>query len=171
MLDAMTTVELHDSEKFPSIAKAPTASFTKFVSSSSSTVEEKPNFSDAMALSLISEIHLNLYFARSTWNDLDIDQLYRASEEAARLARSGLFAAELKPSVSVDEYGEFTFSHQSKAGYVDIGVRGAGELSYHVRNDIEPSETAYDDLPWKEHHPPEKLYEAVVALRKHLRSW
>ena len=122
----------------------------------------------AMNHSIADEVRWNFSFACLTWDYLERSQLLRAFEEAVRLAESGLFEAEFKPSICVDEYGEFSFSHESKAGYVDIGVRGVGELSYHVRNDIEPGKTAYDDLLWTECHAPQRLYDAIAALRKHL---
>ena len=117
---------------------------------------------------LLDVIDQAFMFARHTFRDLDECQLEMALGEAKLLATSRLFGAELYPNVSVDPYGEFTFSHRSCAGYVDIGVRGEGELSYHVRNDVDPEETRFDDHVWADYRVPHELFTALKALRKHL---
>ncbi len=99
--------------------------------------------------------------------NLDRDQLTQAINEAKLLARSFLFGTELIPDVSLDSYGEFTFSHNSDAGYIDIGVRGVGELSYHVRNNFEPENMIFDDYHWRDFHIPKQLCNAIWELRRH----
>ncbi len=109
-------------------------------------------------------------YASHTYTGLDKTQLQHAYAEALRLADSGIFEAEITPDICIDVYGEFIFSHKSEAGYIDIGVRGEYQLSYHVRNDIEPEKTAYADLDWTSGGIPEELYAALAALRKNLVS-
>ena len=117
---------------------------------------------------LLDEVEQAYLFAQKTYDKLDDDQFKIAFVEAQILADSQLFSEELCPNVSVDPYGEFTFSHKSKAGYVDIGVRGEGELSYHVRNDIEPDQTQFDDYSWIGFDIPHELLAALTSLRYHL---
>ncbi len=95
-------------------------------------------------------------------------QRLRAYEEAIQLTHCGLFEGKLIPEVCLDDYGEFTFSHHSKAGYIDIGVRGVGKLSYHVRNDIEPGNSAYADVEWQDYHIPQALRVALRAIKEYL---
>ena len=131
------------------------------------TVDTTKIVNDAYS-KLFDEIYQAFTFARHTFSDIDETQLELAFREAKVLAASALFGDELSPNVSVDPYGEFTFSHRSAAGYVDIGVRGEGELSYHVRNDIDPAETKFDDYDWDEYNVPTHLFAALKSLRKHL---
>ena len=109
-------------------------------------------------------------FARHASPEIDPEQLDRAFTEAMFLARSGLFGSELAPDVSVDPYGECTFSHQSDAGYIDIGVRGENELSWHVRNDVDPARTVYGDHDWRNRDVPRQLFDAIETLGEHLRQ-
>ena len=117
---------------------------------------------------LLEDIYQAFNLAHHIFCDLDKTQLARAFLEASFLADIRIFGEELLPSVCVDPYCEFTFSHKSKAGYVDIGVRGVGELSYHVRNDIDPTQTQFDDHKWEDYKIPQKLFTALQALRKNL---
>ena len=117
---------------------------------------------------LLNEVHRKYNFARHTFHDLNRDQLERAYLEARELAGSGLFNDEIYPDVSVDPYGEFTFSHRSDAGYVDIGVRGESELSYAVRNDKAQQETRFDDHDWRDRQIPQDLFKALKALGQSL---
>jgi len=80
-----------------------------------------------------------------------------------------LFSTEINPDVCIDAYGEFTFSHKSLAGYVDIGVRGSRDLSYHVRNDIDPDKTAFADCEWDLVSLPTSLSIAMEALQNDIR--
>ncbi|KAA0909531.1 hypothetical protein FLO80_21105 [Aquicoccus porphyridii] len=114
------------------------------------------------------EIYQAFLFAKHTFAELEDAQLQKAFLEARILAASQIFGSELLPSVSVDPYGEFTFCHKSEAGYVDIGVRGEGELSYHVRNDVEPENTTYDDFDWTDYKVPRELFEALQTLQRQL---
>ena len=118
---------------------------------------------------LLDEVEQAYLFAQRTYDKLDDDQFNIAFGEAQILADSQLFGEKLCPNVSVDPYGEFTFSHKSKAGYVDIGVRGVGELSYHVRNDIEPQQNRFDDYSWIGYDVPRELIAALMTLRRHLK--
>ena len=118
---------------------------------------------------LLEKVHQAYLSAKRTFTDLDQDRLDRAFEEAKHLAGSRIFGAGIVPDIGVDQYGEFTFSHESSAGYIDIGVRGDGELSYHVRNDRNPKDSKYDDYKWKDYHIPPELIEAISALKRHLR--
>ena len=168
MYATTTTVELQDSVKFPKLHKSARRRSKTIINNSSNTIVPEPKHDVATTQALVDEVRWNFNFACTTWSDLNFLQLDFAYAEALRLAMSGLFEAEFIPDVCIDEYGEFTFSHQSKAGYVDIGVRGVGELSYHVRNDIDPSQSAYDDYIWQNYDIPIGLYRAIAALREHL---
>jgi len=114
------------------------------------------------------DVYQAFQIASHAFPDLDKNRLSLAFVEANLLARSRLFDGALYPEVCVDPYGEFTFSHRSEAGYVDIGVRGEGELSYHVRNDVDPAETKFDDYDWSDRDIPQDLFTALKSLRKHL---
>ena len=100
-------------------------------------------------------------YARYSYSDLDIERLALAQNEANVLIHSGVFSERLSPDVNIDPYGEISFTHQSPKGYVDIGVRGESELSYHIRNDIEPSATSHDDYAWDQLDIPSNLLLAV----------
>ena len=163
-----TTVELHDSAKFPTFYNGARRRLKKIINDSSNTIVPEQKRDVVTTHALVDEVRWNFNFACITLNELESHQLDLTFAEALHLVSSGLFEAELIPDVCIDEYGEFTFSHQSQAGYVDIGVRGVGELSYHVRNDIDPSQTAYDDYIWKNYDIPIGLYKAIAALREHL---
>lgn len=117
---------------------------------------------------LLEDVYQAFQFAYHAFPNLDKKQLFQALNEANILARSRLFGDALYPEVCVDPYGEFTFSHSSEAGYVDVGVRGDGELSYHVRNDVDPAETKFDDYDWSDRDIPQDLFTALKSLRKHL---
>lgn len=118
---------------------------------------------------LTNDISQVLSFARRNFQNLDDHLLEQASCEALVIANSGLFDLKIYPDVFVDPYGEFTFSHKSSAGYVDIGVRGEKQLSYHVRNDFEPSQTKFDDHEWDYNSLPQPLFDAIKALKQHLQ--
>ena len=168
-MDATTTaVELHDSAKFPTFYNGARRRLKTIINDSSNTIVPEPRRNVVTTHALVDEVRWIYYFTCITLNELESRQLDLAYAEALRLASSGLFEAELIPDVCIDEYGEFTFSHQSQAGYVDIGVRGVGELSYHVRNEIDPNQTAYDDYIWQNYDIPIGLYKAIAALREHL---
>jgi len=124
---------------------------------------------DDISQKLTSDICRVISFARRNFQSLDCNQLEQAFCEALVLANSGLFDSEMYPDVGVDPYGEITFSHKSSAGYVDIGVRGEKELSYHVRNDVEPCQTKFDDHDWNYNLLPRPLSDAIGALKQHLR--
>ncbi len=108
--------------------------------------------------------------AQGFLNEVDDEQAKQAFQEAIALTRSQLFSEEINPDVCVDDYGEFTFSHESSAGYVDIGVRGERELSYHIRNDIDPNKTAFDDCEWDLLSLPKDLSIAMENLQQEIRG-
>jgi len=72
-------------------------------------------------------------FARFSYEELDVERMSKAQNEANVLVHNNAFSETLLPDVCIDRHGEISFTHRSKSGYVDIGVRGDGELSYHVR--------------------------------------
>lgn len=85
-----------------------------------------------------------LSWAKSFTDQKDMSILATAAEEAELLIMSGLFSERAYPKIRVDENGEFCFIISKEAAYVDIGVCGEGELSYHVRNDAEHHSTFGD---------------------------
>ena len=103
--------------------------------------------------------------ALHVYQDLDPNRLKLGFREAMFIVTSRLFGEKLCPNVSIDPYGEYIFSHMSKMGYVDIGVRGEGELSYHVRNDVNPGETRFDDYKWEDND-----FKIPIDLSKALKS-
>ncbi|MCY4228382.1 MAG: hypothetical protein OXF20_11995 [Gammaproteobacteria bacterium] len=127
-----------------------------------------PDLQNGINHELTSEIYQARSFAHGNFQDLDRNRLEQAICEALILANSGLFDSEIYPDVRVDPYGEITFSHKSSAGYVDIGVRGERELSYHVRNDIEPMNSKFDDHRWDYNCLPQPLCDAIRALKQNL---
>ena len=100
-------------------------------------------------------------FARHCYEEIDRVQLSAAQNEANVLIYSGIFSERLSPNVTIDRYGEISFTHQSETGYVDIGVRGKMELSYHIRNDVAPDATDHDDYAWDSFDIPPTLFAAV----------
>jgi len=119
---------------------------------------------------LVEEVVRVWKSARGTLHAVENGQAEQAFHEAIVLTYSRLFSTEIYPDVCVDAYGEFTFSHMSPAGYVDIGVRGAGEISYHVRNDIDPDKTAFADCEWDLGSLPPSLSIAMEALQNAIRE-
>ena len=107
--------------------------------------------------------------AKHYYQDLDEAKFALGFDEAATLIKRQLFDEKLFPEISIDPYGEFIFSHDSDAGYVDIGVRGEKRLSYHVKNDIEPGATEYDNHEWDDNYIiPKDLYSALKYLKQYL---
>jgi len=102
--------------------------------------------------------------ARLFCDDLTEEQLENALRDAIRIRNSGLFPEYITPDVGVDEYGEFSFSVKSLKGYLDIGVNGGNEISFHVRNDSDPSLTAFGDLEWDRPGLPSELVESAVRF-------
>lgn len=102
--------------------------------------------------------------AKSFCVDVEPDRLRFAAVEAARILSSGIFSDFLRPNVSVDTYGEFSISLRRPGGYLDIGVCGDGELSFHVRNDFDASKTVYGDVEWDGATLPDELIEAAIQL-------
>ena len=100
-------------------------------------------------------------YARHCYEEIDVTQLSAAQNEANVLIYSGVFSERLSPNVTIDRYGEISFTHQSDTGYVDIGVRGEMELSYHIRNDVKPDATDHDDYAWDRFDIPPTLLAAV----------
>lgn len=112
----------------------------------------------------MAQIFTKFQAAKAFCEGVDIDEIRRAAVEAARILNSGIFPDFLEPHVSVDAYGEFSISLSCPGGYLDIGVRGDGELSYHVRNDLDTSKTAYGDVAWDGATLPNELLEAAIQL-------
>ncbi len=102
-------------------------------------------------------------FARFAYDEIDTERLARAQNEANVLVRS-VFSENLWPDVCIDPHGEISFTHRSEAGYMDIGVRGDGELSYHVRNDLRPECSTCDDHDWSDFAIPIELMESMQEL-------
>lgn len=92
-----------------------------------------------------------------------VGKLALASLEAQYVSRSGLFPEYHEPDISIDECGEISFALSTHRGYLDIGVCGLGEISYHVRNDYEPSMTAFGDKSLK-NGLPEDLVESAASM-------
>lgn len=86
-----------------------------------------------------------------------------AANEAADLICSNIFNEHLLPEILVDEYGEFSFVIKRDSAYIDIGVRGENELSYHVRNDSSGA-SVYDDIEINDSFIPDSLREALEDL-------
>ena len=83
---------------------------------------------------------------------------------AAMILNSGILADFVTPRISVDQYGEFSFSVKNSRGYLDIGVDGKGSISYHVRNDIDPSKSVYGDERLDGYELPTPLVDGVAQL-------
>ena len=116
---------------------------------------------------LFDELEIAYLHAKSMYQDLNSTKFVIGYHEAKILIYNRLFSEELYPTISIDPYGEFIFTHKSNKGYVDIGVRGENELSYHVRNDVNPSETRYDDYEWDDNYIiPKALYNALNSLKQ-----
>lgn len=160
----LSTIEYPMEHKFPSLFKNYRTEKVQTPIEDSSTLNM--NLSSHYS-HLQNEVNRVSSFARIAFDDLDPVKLNAAVYEANQLVACGLFEAEIVPDVSIDRYGEITFSHKSSAGYIDIGVRGVGELSYNVRNDIEPQASRYDDHDWHMNNQivPVELYNAIVHLR------
>ncbi len=119
---------------------------------------------------LLKDLYQEYRFAKHWFAELDEEQLTKAYVEAFILINCELFDENIYPDISIDPYGEITFSHRSLAGYVDIGVRGVCELSYHVRNDICPDQTTFEDYNWEDYQIPSKLIKALKILRQNLND-
>ena len=113
-------------------------------------------------------VHDKLYTAfiywKSSFNPMEIEKLTAAYNEASSLVLSGLFGTEMVPNIGIDSCGEIIISHRSATGYVDIGCRGEKELSFHVRNDVDPTKTAYGDIEFDGSTLPEALVESIREI-------
>ena len=114
---------------------------------------------------LDKRLHEAYLFAFNAYDGLDKERLARACREARLLASCALFQETLFPEVSIDPNGEITLSCRARGGYVDIGVCGDQELSFHVRNDVEPRLSAYADMEWTDYKIPSVLLDALEALQ------
>ncbi len=112
----------------------------------------------------MAQIFSKFQAAKAFSEGVDAYKIKMAAVEATRILNSGIFPDFLEPHVSVDAYGEFSISLRLPGGYLDIGVCGNGELSYHVRNDLDTSKTAYGDVPWDGVTLPDELIEAAIQL-------
>ena len=83
--------------------------------------------------------------SRLLCEDVPESRLKTAFMDATKVLNSGIFSEYVRPHIGVDEFGEFSFSLKNEHGYLDIGVSGDGAVSYHARNDSDPSQTAYGD--------------------------
>ena len=117
------------------------------------------------ALDLDGRLRDAYLFASATFDGLDRQRLARAYGEAMQIAACAIFQETLFPEVSIDPNGEITLSCKTGGGYVDIGVSGDQALSYHVRNDVDPSLSAYADMEWKDYKVPAELLDALEALQ------
>jgi len=133
-------------------------------------LEDGEKADNAVHNQLFNEVCRVWKSTQSTLHDVNSDRTKNAFHEAIALTLSQLFSKEIYPDICIDPYGEFTFSHKSNAGYVDIGVRGERELSYHIRNDIDPSKTAFDDCKWNLGSLPIRLSEAMEALQNAIKT-
>ena len=103
-------------------------------------------------------------FAQWAYEGIETTRLAKAQDEANALIHSRVFSVTLSPEVCIDAHGEISFTHKSVSGYVDIGVRGDEELSYHVRNDPEPERSVNDDHVWQDGIVPMKLRKPLQVL-------
>ena len=118
---------------------------------------------------LLDELRSVYKDAKHYYQDLDDAKFELGFKEAVDLINSQIFDEKLYPDISIESYGEFIFSHDSNAGYVDIGVRGERRVSYHVMNDVLPEETRYDNHKWDEDYTiPMDLYSALKSLKQYL---
>ncbi len=120
--------------------------------------------SDSLRERLAGRVDQLCRFARSAYEEIDAERLANAQNEANVLIYSGVFSETLSPEVCIDLHGEISFTHKSDSGYLDIGVRGDGELSYHVRNDKEPLLSAHADHVWQDYKIPMNLRESLRVL-------
>ena len=103
-------------------------------------------------------------YARFAYDIEDKEALSRAQNEANLLIYSGVFSEDFSPDIHVDEYGEISFTKRFSCGYIDIGVSGNGELSFHVRNDLDPSLTQYADHFFGDASIPLELLKSIEDL-------
>jgi len=109
-------------------------------------------------------------YAKMCFEGLDQEQLMRAYQEAKRICSCSVFEDGFMPSIFVDSLGEFTISHKSAFGYIDIGVSGDKTLSYGIRNDSDPEKSINDDLPWDDYSIPTQLIDALKEIKSLLLS-
>lgn len=103
-------------------------------------------------------------YAKMINDSCDIEKLKSAFSEAVGFLTSGIFSEYQRPNISVDQYGEFSFSIGSEVGYLDVGVSGDNTISYHVRNDREPGNSVYGDDEWDGRIVPDKLLESTILF-------
>lgn len=104
------------------------------------------------------------WLARFSYEGLDTEKLARARNGTNGPIHGNVFSGTFLPDVCIDRHGETGFRHRPKSGYVDMGIRGDGELSYHVRNYRDPQSSAHDDHRWSDFAIPKRLREALKAL-------
>jgi hypothetical protein len=123
--------------------------------------------SDSFAAARIYEVNdlfQKYQYAKLLCEGVEAARLRSAFAEAASFLNSGIFSDYYKPHIGVDEYGEFSFTIRSNRGYLDVGVSGRGEISYHVRNDADPTKTRFGDAAWDRVSPPADLTESAIEL-------
>lgn len=112
----------------------------------------------------LANIFSKFQAAKAFSEGADTERVRAAAVQAVRILNSGIFPDFLQPSISVDAYGEFSISLRSSGGYLDIGVCGDNEISYHVRNDTDASKSVYGDVEWDGVALPDDLIEAAIQL-------
>lgn len=122
------------------------------------------NPSESNAIKIQQNLYSAYIFAKATFNVSDLEKLEAAYLEASALITSGAFGVDIFPSVGIDQYGEIILSQKLDSGYIDIGCRGEGELSYHIRNDRDPNLSAFGDVDFSESIIPADLIDALAEL-------
>jgi hypothetical protein len=124
----------------------------------------KSDSSSAAKIYEVDDLFQKYQYAKLLCEGVESARLRAAFIEAANFLNSGIFSDYFRPSIGVDEYGEFSFSMRSSRGYLDVGVCGTGEISYHIRNDAEPEKTKFGDVAWDSISPPVELTESAIDL-------
>lgn len=128
------------------------------------TLPSVPEQNSDSGIAKVDELFSLYQSAKLFGVDVEPDQLKSALLEAVRLKSSGLFPDFIKPQIAVDECGEFMFTYKNSTGYIDIGVCGEGEISFHARNDSDPEKTTYGDQEWNGLSVPDELIEGATSI-------
>lgn len=94
---------------------------------------------------------------------VSVDDLTVARNAAKSIVNAQVFSDTHFPEITIDPYGEVSFTMRRPRGYVDIGVDTSNQLSYHIRNDQDGSST-FDDVDFASREVPSRLVEALRSV-------
>jgi hypothetical protein len=91
-------------------------------------------------------------------------QILAAAKEAIRVIAWNIFSETAYPKIRIDDFGEICFIVVKNSGYADLGISGIGEISFGIRNDLDPDYSFFGDEPIADDDLPGRLRLALSKL-------